>query len=104
MAVKIRLRRVGAKKQPSYRLVAADERAARDGGFLEILGHYNPLTEPASINVKEERVLYWLGQGAQTSAAAAKILSKTPVMERFAQSKNKPAQAGGESEAAEGGK
>ena len=102
MAVKIRLRRVGAKKQPSYRLVATDERAARDGGFLEILGHYNPLTEPATINVKEDRVLYWLGHGAQTSEAAAKILGKTSVMERFAQSRGKPA-VSGESEAAEGG-
>jgi small subunit ribosomal protein S16 len=101
MAVKIRLRRVGAKKQPSYRLVATDERAPRDGGFLEILGHYNPLTEPATISVKEERVLHWLSQGAQTSDAVAKILGKTSVMERFAQSKAKPAGPGG-AEAAEG--
>lgn len=101
MAVKIRLRRVGAKKQPSYRLVATDERASRDGGFLEILGHYNPLTEPATISVKEERVLHWLRQGAQTSDAAAKILGKTSVIERFAQSKAKPAESGGV-EAAEG--
>ena len=95
MAVKIRLRRMGAKKQPSYRLVATDERAARDGGFLEILGHYNPLTNPASITVKEDRVLHWLGQGAQTSDAVAKILAKTAVGEQLARrrAKTKPESA-----------
>ena len=101
MAVKIRLRRMGAKKQPSYRLVATDERAARDGGFLEILGQYNPLTNPATINVKEDRVLYWLGHGAQPSDAAAKILGKTAVLERFKQSKQ-PAGEMGESAAQRG--
>jgi small subunit ribosomal protein S16 len=79
MAVKIRLRRVGAKKQPSYRLVATDEQAPRNGRFLEIVGHYNPLTEPPTISVKEDRVLYWLNHGAQPSDAAAKVLSKTGV-------------------------
>lgn len=83
MSVKIRLRRMGAKKQPSYRLVAADEQAPRDGRFLEIVGHYNPLTEPATINVKEDRVLFWLNNGATPSEAAAKILAKTSVMERW---------------------
>ena len=65
MAVRIRLRRTGAKKQPSYRLVAADSRAPRDGRFIEVLGWYNPRTDPATIEVKEERVLHWLQQGAQ---------------------------------------
>jgi small subunit ribosomal protein S16 len=101
MAVKIRLRRIGAKKQPSYRLVATDERAPRDGGFLEIVGQYNPLTDPATINVKEDRVLHWLNNGAQTSDAAAKLLTKVGIMERFQESKRqKRAERSGE--AAEG--
>ena len=65
MAVKIRLRRVGAKKQPAYRLVIADARSPRDGRFIEIVGSYNPLTNPATVQINYERVLYWLGQGAQ---------------------------------------
>lgn len=65
MAVKIRLRRVGAKKQPAYRLVIADSRAPRDGRFIEIVGSYNPLTNPATIVINYERALYWLRQGAQ---------------------------------------
>ncbi|MHB1131286.1 MAG: 30S ribosomal protein S16 [Chloroflexota bacterium] len=101
MAVKIRLRRVGAKKQPMYRLVATDERAPRDGGFLEIVGQYNPLTDPATINVKEDRVLHWLGQGAQTSDVVAKILTKTGVLERFQESKRQK-RAERSAEAAEG--
>lgn len=92
MAVKIRLRRVGAKKQPSYRLVAADERAPRDGRFIEILGHYNPLTEPPTIKVNEDRVLHWLNHGAQPSEAAARILAKANVMERYTREKGQPSQ------------
>jgi len=65
--VKIRLRRVGLKNQPSYRIVAADKEKPRDGRFLEILGFYNPRTEPSTIEVKEERVYYWLSNGAQLS-------------------------------------
>jgi small subunit ribosomal protein S16 len=84
MAVKIRLRRMGAKKQPSYRLVATDEASPRDGRFLEIVGHYNPLTDPPTITVKEERIVHWLSQGAKPSDSVAKILTKTSVMERFA--------------------
>ncbi len=102
MAVKIRLRRMGAKKQPSYRLVAADEQAPRDGRFIEILGHYNPLTEPPTIKVEEERVLYWLKQGAQPSEAAARLLAKTGVMERFASQSGKAGQAESEPGSAEG--
>ena len=64
MAVKIRLRRMGAKKRPTYRFVATDSRMPRDGRFIEILGHYNPIESPATITVKEERVYYWLKQGA----------------------------------------
>ena len=65
--VKIRLRRTGAKKQPSYRVVVADSRSPRDGRFIEIIGHYNPRTEPATINIQEDRALYGLSVGAQMS-------------------------------------
>jgi small subunit ribosomal protein S16 len=99
MAVKIRLRRMGAKKQPSYRLVAADEGAPRDGRFLEIVGHYNPLTNPATITVNEERILYWLGQGARPSDGAARVLSRTALKERLGLKVKKPQN---KAEAAEG--
>ncbi len=102
MAVKIRLRRVGAKKQPSYRLVAADERAPRDGRFIEIIGHYNPLTEPPTITVEEERVFHWLKQGARPSEAAARLLAKTGVMERFSQQTGQAGPAESQPGAAEG--
>ncbi|MGC8874667.1 MAG: 30S ribosomal protein S16 [Chloroflexia bacterium] len=72
--VKIRLRRVGAKKQPSYRLVVADSRAPRDGRFIEIVGHFNPRTEPPTVEIDAERVKYWLSQGAQPSEAVARLL------------------------------
>ena len=67
MAVTIRLRRTGAKKRPTFRFVATDSRMPRDGRFIEILGHYNPIEKPATLGVKEERVYYWLKQGATTS-------------------------------------
>lgn len=89
MAVKIRLRRVGAKKQPSYRLVATDERSPRDGRFIEIVGHYNPLTDPPTISIKEDRVAYWLSQGAQPSESAAKLLSKTSLSDKVPAPKGK---------------
>lgn len=75
--VKLRLRRVGAKKQPSYRLVATEESSPRDGRFIEILGHYNPRTEPTTIAFKEDRVLEWLKQGAQPSDTVQRLLEKT---------------------------
>ena len=78
--VRIRLARVGAKKQPSYRVVVADQRSPRDGRFIEIIGHYNPRTEPATMVVKEERALYWLERGAQPTEAVARILDKTGVL------------------------
>lgn len=81
--VKIRLRRVGAKKKPSYRVVVADSRAPRDGGFIEILGHYNPLTDPETVVIDEEKALHWLSQGAQPTATTARLLSKTGIMEKF---------------------
>src|SRR5438034_5855316 len=73
--LKIRLRRTGAKKQPSYRLVVAESTAPRDGTFLEILGHYNPLTDPTTFVIKEERVREWLSRGAQPTERVARLLS-----------------------------
>jgi small subunit ribosomal protein S16 len=81
--VRIRLRRVGRKKQPSYRLVAADKESPRDGRFIEILGFYNPRTEPATIKVKEDRVYYWLSQGAQFSDGAEKVCRSVGLIERY---------------------
>ncbi len=72
--VKLRLTRVGKKKQPSYRLVAADSRKPRDGRFIEILGHYNPMVEPQTLTLKEDRILDWLSKGAQPTDALKRIL------------------------------
>ena len=74
MAVKLRLTRVGSKKNPVYRVVAADSRSPRDGKFLEIVGRYNPQTDPSTIEVNEERVKDWLSKGATPSATVAKLL------------------------------
>src|SRR5690606_21981707 len=74
--VRIRLRRVGRKKQPSYRIVVADSRSPRDGRYIEIIGFYNPRTEPATMTLKEDRALYWLQNGAQPSEAVQRILNK----------------------------
>ena len=87
--VKIRLRRVGSKKKPSYRLVVADARAPRDGDFINIIGHYNPLTDPETVVIDEEAALSWLRKGAQPSDTAARLLSKTGIMEKFATTKEK---------------
>ena len=77
--VKIRLRRTGATKQPSYRLVATDSRSPRDGRFLEIVGTYNPLTDPATVNVDAAKVAKWLSQGAQLTPKAASLLQKAGI-------------------------
>jgi small subunit ribosomal protein S16 len=74
MAVRMRLTRVGSKKNPIYRVVVADSRSPRDGRFIEILGRYNPQTEPSTIELNEEKVRDWLGKGAQPSDAVAKLL------------------------------
>jgi small subunit ribosomal protein S16 len=87
--VKIRLRRVGAKNRPSYRLVIADSRAPRDGAFINIIGHYDPLTEPETVVINEEEALKWLRQGAQPTATAARLLSKAGIMEKFKTVKEK---------------
>ena len=87
--VKIRLRRVGSKKKPSYRLVVADARAPRDGAFINIIGYYNPLTDPETVVIDEEKALNWLRQGAQPTATVARLLSKVGVMEKFKPIKEK---------------
>jgi len=74
---------MGAKKRPSYRLVVADARAPRDGAFITIIGHYNPLTDPETVVIDEEKALNWLRQGAQPTATAARLLSKVGVIEKF---------------------
>ena len=81
--VRIRLRRVGLKKQPSYRIVVADRESPRDGRYLEIVGFYNPRTEPIQMEVKEDRVLYWLSVGAQPSEPVERLLKKIGTRDRF---------------------
>ncbi|WP_057828936.1 30S ribosomal protein S16 [Liquorilactobacillus cacaonum] len=83
MSVKIRLKRMGSKKRPFYRIVVADSRSPRDGRFIETVGTYNPLTEPESVTLKEENILNWLGNGAQPSDTVRNILSKNGVMKKF---------------------
>lgn len=79
MAVKLRLRRMGKKKQPVYKLVAADARSPRDGKFIEAVGLYNPLTEPHTFEIKEDRVLYWLNVGAQPTSTVKSLLRQKGV-------------------------
>ncbi len=81
--VRIRLRRVGLRKQPSYRIVVADQRSPRNGRFIETIGHYNPRTRPNTNVVDEERALYWLGNGAQPSDRVRKIFTITGTLGRF---------------------
>ncbi len=77
--VRIRLRRMGAKKKPFYRIVVADQRSPRDGRFIENIGTYDPLTDPPTVNVKSERAGHWLRVGAQPSEAVARLLKKTGI-------------------------
>ena len=81
--VKIRLRRVGAKKQPSFRVVVADSRSPRDGRFIEVIGFYNPRTEPETATIQEDRALYWLDVGAQPTRAVQRLLVKQGTWSRF---------------------
>ena len=83
MAVRIRLRRIGKKKQPQYRLVAAEASHPRDGRFIEVLGQYNPRVDPPAMSVNAERALYWLQNGAQPTDTAKSLLVKTGVWEQF---------------------
>jgi small subunit ribosomal protein S16 len=85
--VRIRLRRVGAKKQPSYRIVVADSESPRDGRFIENIGFFNPRTEPETIELQEDRALYWLSVGAQPSDAVRRLLVSTGVMAQHEEGK-----------------
>ncbi|SJZ63364.1 30S ribosomal protein S16 [Selenihalanaerobacter shriftii] len=89
MAVKIRLKRMGANRNPSYRLVVADSRKPRDGRFIEELGHYNPTTEPETIKVDEEKALDWLQKGAQPSDTIKTLFGRKGIMKKFDELKNK---------------
>lgn len=83
--VKIRLRRVGKKKQASFRVVVADARSPRDGRFIETIGHYNPRTDPPTVAIKEDRALYWLSHGAQPTNAVARMLQNMGTLEKLPQ-------------------
>ncbi len=87
--VKIRLTRTGAKKKASYRIVAADSRSPRDGAFLEILGHYDPKTDPETVVIDEEKALKWLINGAQTTESTKRLLEKAGIMEKLQAEKAK---------------
>ena len=88
MAVQIRLNRMGAKTNPFYRIVVADSRAPRDGRFIEVLGNYDPSQNPAVVNVDEEKVLDWMGKGAQPTDTVKNLFSKKGLMAKFAEAKN----------------
>lgn len=81
--VRIRLRRVGGKKQPSYRIVAADKESPRDGRFLEILGFYNPRTDPVTLQLKEDRIYEWMNKGAQPSEAVHRLFQNAGLLDRL---------------------
>ena len=87
MAVKLRLKRMGAKKKPFYRIVAADSRTKRDGISIEDIGYYNPITVPATVKIDEEKALSWLSTGAQPTDTVRDILSKEGIMKKFHESK-----------------
>lgn len=87
MTVKIRLKRIGKKKAPSYRVVVADSRSPRDGRIIENLGWYNPLVEPSAIQINEEKALGWLKNGAQPTGSVTQLLKRTGILARFEQSK-----------------
>ncbi|CAA9537818.1 MAG: SSU ribosomal protein S16p [uncultured Thermomicrobiales bacterium] len=78
--IKLRLRRMGAKKRPSYRIVAAESKSPRDGRFIEVVGFYDPITEPATIRVNQERARHWLGHGAQPTGTVKDLLRKSGVL------------------------
>ena len=90
MAVRIRLRRTGARKQPSYRFVVADAAAPRDGRFFEIVGHYNPRRQPVEIVLDEEKVKNWLARGAEPSDTVARLLAEKGLIEKAKVPTRKP--------------
>jgi len=91
--VKIRLRRMGAKQHPFYRLVVADSRSPRDGRFIEHLGYYDPMTDPVKVKIDVDKVVKWLQQGAQPSEAARSLLKREGILERLAETRKSTASA-----------
>lgn len=89
MAVKLRLTRLGKTKQPTYRVVAIDSRTKRDGKYIELIGTYNPLTQPATIKLNESVALKWLSEGAIPSDTVKNLFKEAGIMKKFAESKNK---------------
>jgi small subunit ribosomal protein S16 len=87
LPVRIRLRRTGSKKRPSYRVVVANSTSPRDGRFIETLGYYDPLTDPSTIKIDEEKAKLWLSRGAQPSESAGSLLKRVGILERFEQEK-----------------
>ncbi len=87
MAVRIRLQRMGAKKKPFYRVVVADARSPRDGRFIEEIGYYNPLTDPAQIKIDEEKALKWLATGAQPSDTVRSLFRKAGILKKVHEAK-----------------
>ena len=87
MAVKIRLKRMGAKKAPFYRIVVADSRSPRDGRFIESIGYYDSTTEPANVKIDEAKALDWMGKGAQPTDTVKSLFSKNGIMKKFADAK-----------------
>jgi small subunit ribosomal protein S16 len=87
MAVRIRLKRIGAHKAPFYRVVVSDSRSPRDGRFIEEIGTYNPVSQPAQVNIDEEKALKWLTTGAQASDTVRNLLSKAGVLKKFHEQK-----------------
>lgn len=89
MAVKIRLTRMGAKKRPTYRIVATDSRHPRDGEYIELIGTYNPLTEPKTVNIKEDIAMKWLNNGAIPTDTVRNLFSEAGIMKKYAEQKSK---------------
>lgn len=87
MAVKIRMKRMGAKKQPFYRLVVADSRSPRDGRIIEQVGFYNPMAEDKTLKIEEEKIMKWLGNGAQPTETVKRLLKTEGILEKFEASK-----------------
>ncbi|MCP8616547.1 30S ribosomal protein S16 [Salirhabdus salicampi] len=88
MAVKIRLRRMGSKRNPFYRVVVADSRSPRDGRFIDQIGTYNPVVEPAEVKLDEEKALDWMSKGAKPSDTVRNLFSEQGIMKKFHEQKN----------------
>jgi small subunit ribosomal protein S16 len=80
--VKIRLRRIGARSKPAYRIVVTDSRSPRDGKFIEVIGHYNPLTDPETFDINKEKATKWLATGAKTTVTVERLLAKAGIIEK----------------------